>query len=255
MSKVSDHFAAEGYVGRRYLLLVLGGRVVLILVALAFGNGLLSPRALVSVMIAYAACVALRSSRKRPNRPSSWRFSTIFYITRAFRLFVLWCLPLNIYRWKRICSQRPVGGSPACRARFRLFWCNLGSAASTKRRHVSASAICLVWWILRDRRFSRIPGRSHPEPGRGRIAHNTPVILKKGGLLAGFQVAEGMIGIGRKCRSGCRDTLRTSSGEVWRHRLDYLDGMLIWMIGTFFWTAGKTASGRGSGDSRCSRNA
>lgn len=89
MSKVSDHFAAEGYVGRRYLLLVLGGRVVLILVALAFGNGLLSPRALVSVMIAYAACVALRSSRKRPNRPSSWRFSTIFYITRAFRLFVL----------------------------------------------------------------------------------------------------------------------------------------------------------------------
>ena len=42
-----------------------------------------------------------------------------------------------------------------------------------------------------------------------------------------LRLAEGMIGIGRKCRSGCRDTLRTSSGEVWRHRLDYLDGMLI----------------------------
>lgn len=59
MSKINDYSAAERYVGWRILLLVFGGVIILIPVALAFGNGLLSPQALASVLIAYAACVTV----------------------------------------------------------------------------------------------------------------------------------------------------------------------------------------------------
>jgi hypothetical protein len=78
MSKVNDHFAAEKYVGRRYLLLVLGGLLVLIPLALAFANGLLSPRALVSVMIAYAACVAVAVFAERAVRTVELAFLNNF---------------------------------------------------------------------------------------------------------------------------------------------------------------------------------
>ena len=71
MSKIATYFAVEKYIGRRFLLLISGGLLVLIPTALAFGNGLLSPRALGLVMIAYVACVAaaifviLRNARAR----------------------------------------------------------------------------------------------------------------------------------------------------------------------------------------------
>ena len=71
MSKITDYLAAERYFGRRFLLLMVGGVFLLIPVSLAFSKGLLSPRALASVMITYAACVTfavfviLRNARAR----------------------------------------------------------------------------------------------------------------------------------------------------------------------------------------------
>lgn len=71
MSKIDTYFAAEKYISRRFLSLVSGAVLVLIPAALAFGNGLLSPRALGLVMIAYTTCVAvaifviLRNARVR----------------------------------------------------------------------------------------------------------------------------------------------------------------------------------------------
>ena len=59
MSKISDYFATERYIGRRFLLLGFCGALVLIPVALAFGNGLLSIRSLASVGIAYVGCVTV----------------------------------------------------------------------------------------------------------------------------------------------------------------------------------------------------
>ena len=71
MSKIADYFVVQRYIGRRFLMLMLGGMFVFIPVSLAFGKGLLSPRALASIMIAYAACFAvavfviLRNARAR----------------------------------------------------------------------------------------------------------------------------------------------------------------------------------------------
>jgi hypothetical protein len=71
MSKIADYFVAQRYVGRRSLMLMLGGMFVLIPAILAFGKGLLSPRAFATMMIAYAACIAvavfviLRNARAR----------------------------------------------------------------------------------------------------------------------------------------------------------------------------------------------
>ena len=59
MSKITGYFAAEKYIGRRFLLLVFGGVLVLIPAALAFGKGVLSPRALGLVMMGYIGCVAI----------------------------------------------------------------------------------------------------------------------------------------------------------------------------------------------------
>jgi hypothetical protein len=71
MSKVTDYFAVQRYVRLRFFALVFGGALVVILVALAYCSGLLSPRVLGLVLIAYAACVGvavfviLRSARAK----------------------------------------------------------------------------------------------------------------------------------------------------------------------------------------------
>ena len=73
MSKPTDYFEAGRYFRGGFLLLVFGGVLVLLPVALAFGNGLLSPRALAAVLIVYATGVAvavvviLRNARARTN--------------------------------------------------------------------------------------------------------------------------------------------------------------------------------------------
>jgi hypothetical protein len=59
MSKIGHYFAAERYIGRRFLLLGCGGALVVVALALALRNGLLSPRALGLLLIAYVACVAV----------------------------------------------------------------------------------------------------------------------------------------------------------------------------------------------------
>lgn len=59
MSKINDYFAAEKYIRERFVLLMFCGALVLTSSALAFGNGLLSSRALASVMLAWGACVAV----------------------------------------------------------------------------------------------------------------------------------------------------------------------------------------------------
>jgi hypothetical protein len=71
MSKITDYFSIEKYLAWRFLLLVSGGVLVIIPAALALGKGLLSPRGLALVMIAYVGCVAvavfiiLRNARAR----------------------------------------------------------------------------------------------------------------------------------------------------------------------------------------------
>jgi len=73
MSKPTDYFEAERYFRGGFLLLVFGGVLVLLPVALAFGNGFRSPRALAAVLIVYATGVAvavvviLRNARARTN--------------------------------------------------------------------------------------------------------------------------------------------------------------------------------------------
>jgi hypothetical protein len=68
-------------------LLVLGGLLVLIPVVLAFGNGLLSPRALVSVMIAYAACVAVAAFAEKAEPTVGLAFLNYFlHHTRILNL-------------------------------------------------------------------------------------------------------------------------------------------------------------------------
>lgn len=71
MSNITGYFAAEKYLRWRFLLLVFGGVLVIIPAALALSKGLLSPRGLGLVMIAYVGCVAvavfimLRNARAR----------------------------------------------------------------------------------------------------------------------------------------------------------------------------------------------
>lgn len=59
MSRITNYFAAERYIRWRFFLLIFGGALVLVPAVLAFGNGLLSPRAFASVMIAYVAFIAV----------------------------------------------------------------------------------------------------------------------------------------------------------------------------------------------------
>src|ERR1700738_1734482 len=88
MSKITGYFAAEKCIGSRFLLLVSGGVLVLIPAALAFGKGLLSPRALGLVMIGDIGCVAitvfviLRNARARFQASSGTSTETTNDATR-----------------------------------------------------------------------------------------------------------------------------------------------------------------------------
>jgi len=59
MSTITGFVAAQKYLRWRFLLLIVGGVLVIIPAALAFSSGLLSPRGLPLVMVAYAGCVAV----------------------------------------------------------------------------------------------------------------------------------------------------------------------------------------------------
>ena len=102
MSKITDYFAAEKYLGWRFLLLVFGGVLVIIPAALALGKGLLSPRGLAFVMIAYVGCVAvavfviLRNARARFQASSGGSTDVADDATRKRFRKQIWSLQLGV---------------------------------------------------------------------------------------------------------------------------------------------------------------